>query len=123
MASSSGRSQNIYQSQSSKNSCQQVQSARGKQHLYNAISTMYESNAITAANAEAVEIQGDQIKRSLKNSFMVGDTTEHADRISRAADFTGVIKNLVTGYVTLQKLAFMYVLKRVMYNKLWYVCG
>jgi len=76
---------------------QHIHSRLAREHLNNAISTLSESNAITASNAQAVEIQGEQIKRSLKNSFMVGDTSEHANRINRAADISGVIRNIMNG--------------------------
>ena len=57
---------------------------------------MDETSNIVAAHALQVETQGEQIRKSLKNSLLLSDTGEHADRIRRAADVSGVFMNMMS---------------------------
>ena len=51
---------------------------------------------LSGQNAQLVSSQGEQILRTLKQAAMVSDTTKYAERINRAADVSGVLRNLVT---------------------------
>lgn len=73
-----------------------MKSEEALKHVHGAIQNMDEAETLTMANAEQIDAQGEQIRKGVKNSLIVSDTTEHADRIRRAADVSGVFMNLFT---------------------------